>query len=319
MNPVTATTSNIAQAQGYKFDGFLLQIKTKCWSGEKQAKAKDFLKEGTNPEFIRGVKKLVDPDSLKDIRSVQSAVRNAIYKYTLPFPLDNVYFVPTKYRDKVYAIIAEHQEKLAEHVKTLCAKYQHLISQAQVALGNAFNLRDYPSEEALADRFRIYAMPEFQLAPADTSPKGNEAMQAILQEFVTDAKNVLLDQMAALIERVTSNLTVKYKEDGSKGKQRITDSMVDDIYHFTDLVQTLNVGNDNQLHELATKLRDIVTENNLSVAKLRNSQMYRDRIRMAFEELGKVALTPNQGTELVESDEDSGIVGTGRRIRRRAN
>lgn len=336
--PVTTASMNMG----------LTQIKFRCWTGESQVSKEDAaqLLGLTNDDNYKVVKKLLDQDILKHIRSIQGHCKRAVEKYSLRFPLDNVIAVPTKAQQTVFLIVQDYQQKVDQAVEVLINGgtfkltqqksktidgYLALKEEAKKELGSGYREEDYPSPDALRQKFAIHMMPWFDLS-SSTGTSGS-GMTAILDQFKDEATAALKAEFYGLIKHIVEKLQDKYDEKtGSMKRQVLHTSMLEKLKHFLDWINDLNVGNDAALLTLVGKCKQALVNSTLSydwgdgtltdndvnkgMDYLKKSNNFRHQVRAAFEELKQEFEAEDGGSDIdikkksdandVAADYDSG-------------
>lgn len=294
----------------------LTQIRFRCWTGESQVSKEDAAKllgMANDDDNYKVVKKLLDQDILRYIKSIQGHCKRKVEKLCLRFPLDNVIAVPTKAREEVEAIVGDYQKRVEAAVDILIyggtfqltqkksktiQGYQSLKQEAKYKLGDAYRSKDYPPEERLRDKFQIQFMPWFDLSSSSGTNAGG--MSAILDQFKDEATAALKAEFFGLIKHIVEKLEDKYDEKtGSMKRQVLHTSMLTKLKHFLDWVNDLNVGNDAALNALVGKCKKAIYDTNLvwksdkltdpeidsAMDCLKKSDTFRASVRSAFMDL----------------------------------
>lgn len=283
--------------------GSLTQLRTRCWTGETTVSGEEAHNiTGRSDDWMKVTKKLIDQAGLEHIRSVQMKARRNIRRWSLPFPMDNVLFVPWDARDKVESLVTEAQQQVGDAVdlllyggeivvgkKTKVIKgYGQAKDEARVRLGSAFREADYPSYDELRKKFSLELLPWFDLAPA----KSSDGLDSVLSTFKEEATAVLRGELLGVIKRIASQTQDEWDEKtGKKKRKRLFDSMGDDVMHWVEWMGKLNIGNDAALKTMLHKVRGAIGDIGVSckesnggyfVNALRQSDYFRQQIHKEF-------------------------------------
>ncbi len=316
------------------FNGSLVQIRFRCWTGEKQTRGAAKLDEesGTDKDWIKMIKQLIDPIGLKNIRKIQNACRSRVRRYSLAFPMDNVLFVPNQAKHTVEKLVVEYSERVRDAVNILvfggdvklttkttkyCKGYASLINEARDKLGTEFTQADYPTVEELEGKFAIELLPWFDLSPA--AGQEDNALDGILAQFKQEATTALKAEFFQIVNRIATTCTIHIDPvTGQRSRPALYDTMLEDLSRFMGLIGDLNVGKDEAIMDLVGKVKGIMTGSNLNntaaaMGRLRHGDWFRDQLAVSFKEVADQF----QGNvdESTERAAEEGLLTTGRRIR----
>ena len=72
----------------------LLQLSTSVWTSSRMLEQAIMERIGTNADWLRGRKFLINPELLGPINTTTHQARSLVQKHALPFPITSIYLVP---------------------------------------------------------------------------------------------------------------------------------------------------------------------------------------------------------------------------------
>jgi len=284
------------------YNGALIQITYHRWTAKKQSKSEEgLLTAEADRKWVRATKTLIDPTLLRSINSTLTSCKTDVKRYTLPFPLTNVTFVPTAYKEKVEIIIADYQEQLKADIESLLnggyinkqyySGYSEQIDKAQIALGSAFNRKDYPSEYEIKSKFSIRTTPWFDLTTA--KGESENTLSPLVEQFKAETTALLREEFTRLVEHVVNRcVEEEITNAGNNRKKPIHKSSFEHLYRFLETAPHLNISNDEDLNDLITQTKNLMDSSYLNpvhldhkIKDVRNSSYVRKRIVDSFNKL----------------------------------
>ncbi len=154
-------------------------------------------------------------------------------------------------------------ERVARERTRFIEDYDDHIDQARLDLGRLFRIEDYPSKEALRNRFsiayRIVPVPDAdhfmaKLAAADTE-RVKRDIERRIEERLHDAVGDLYRRLGEAVEHVSERL----REDGEGKPLVFRDSLIENIRSLVDVVPRLNIFGDDELARLCEQVKDRIS------------------------------------------------------------
>lgn len=197
-----------------------MSIETRClvvnlsigvWSGQrldKRATRKMLSEAGAADDAARVNKHIVPKEMLKDLISAQSALRQYVYKNTLPWGDNADRLLPSaRYFDFMegYRVLAE---AFKEAVRVFIEdRYPGVKSRAQFHQGALFDPNDYPHADDLWRRFYVGV----SVAPVATGDDfrvdmDDETVETLRRELEADMAERVKGAVLALKERLAKTL-----------------------------------------------------------------------------------------------------------------
>lgn len=206
-------------------------------------------------------KLLGDCAELDAVQKFAANARNLHYGMSMPWSDMGMRLVPTAmYLSKYSKAMSELEQEFYRLVNIFLAAYQWEIGQAQVKLGDLFNPDEYPTTDAVRNKFRfqLHEMPvpdvgDFRL---DVS---NEAMNALADKYKSYYTTQLNNAMGDLWQRTHTALTkMSERLDYADGqtKKVFRDSLVDNVVEMVELLDTFNITGDTQMSAMKSRLED---------------------------------------------------------------
>ena len=154
------------------------------------------------------------------------------------------------------------RERVVRQRARFIEDYDDYVGQARLDLGKLFRIEDYPSKEALQDKFsiryRITPVPDAdhfiaKLASNDTD-RVKRDIERHVEEQLHDAVDDLYRRLAEAVERVSDRL----QEDENRKPLVFRDTMIANIRDLVDVVPRLNIFGDDRLACLCEQVKDRV-------------------------------------------------------------
>lgn len=281
-----------------KLNGVLAQLRSRSWTGIKQAKDVFKTDEGAAEEtWLRAQKHLVHSKNLELAQSMSGAARREIERYELRgFPLTGVIYIPYGYIDKVKEIVDTYRTKQRAAVEDFLKEYDKCVERARLALGEAFNESDYPSHEDMRNKFdiRIQILPPFS-----TDFEGEEQRQqyeTMMAEFKENATAELRARFVEIVDRMANALTDDVDpETGRVKKKRIHNNTIDKVRDFVSMVDQLNIAQDETISDACKRIRGMMLKSSVdgqdhlyTADDFRNDDALRAQLAQSFKPVLKL-------------------------------
>ena len=147
-------------------------------------------------------------DELIAVQKFAANVRNMHYSMTLPWSDNGSRLLTTQQYFKYNEIMSQLQTEFHALVDSFLQAYQWEVSKAQAKLGAMFNRDEYPTSEALQDKFRFRVsyipLPDSGDFRIDI---GNEAMEQIQSQYQSHYTQAINSAMSDLWHKLHDNLT----------------------------------------------------------------------------------------------------------------
>lgn len=267
--------------------GTLIVLSTSCWGNSKQLneeKAKNLSNKEIGKKWLRMNKSLIDKEALAEIRSSITKIRSIIISYSLPFPIEGIYFIPTELIPIVSEKLDEEIGKFWDHVSSFEKDFEVYKEEAQYTLNDLFNESDYPDN--IASKFNIeyrFLQMEVPGKMKEISPKLYQEEMTKFKQLMEDARNqgilYLREGFLQVIEGLSKSLSGK---DGS-GPKRIREDVLDRVDKFYSEFQKKDIFKDEELLKVIRNAKDLFA--GVDVRDLRESEKLRELMVDNIEEI----------------------------------
>lgn len=231
--------------------GILFRIDSRCWWGRSSKVRADEL--NVDPEIIKGIKVLVDPNKLAPLRSFKSYGERVIKKYGYPFlGLRGVYFVPKAFiqanDDELKKTQVEYDKICDEFVENFDSYRVEWQEKSREHYDEAL----YPNKVDLRARF-CFNWTKFivDLPDKNTSilseaayKEEYEKQKVRMREFLDDTLTFLARKFISII----ANLETRLKS-GDKIKPKTLES----LRTFVETFEAMNVTGNAKLRQLVER------------------------------------------------------------------
>lgn len=217
-------------------------------------------------------------------------VRTFVYDNTLPWSDSGLRLLPTVNFMTFSAKMGEYEEEFNAMVDDFVQTYPTLITAQAMALGDMFKRDEYPTAQAIAEkfRFRVGYMP-VPTAGDFRVDVGNEAQAELKQQLeklqAERVETAMADVRARLgehLRRMSDRLAVDVIN-GEVKTRRFHDSLVSGALELCDIVKSLNVVGDTNLEDTRRSLANLLS--GVEPDDLRKNMEVRTDVRAQVDQL----------------------------------
>lgn len=217
-------------------------------------------------------------------------VRTFVYDNTLPWSDSGLRLLPTVNFMTFTAKMGEYEEEFNTMVNDFVQTYPTLITAQAMALGDMFKRDEYPTAQAIAEkfRFRVGYMP-VPTAGDFRVDVGNEAQAELKQQLeklqAERVETAMADVRARLgehLRRMSDRLAVDVIN-GEVKTRRFHDSLVSGALELCDIVKSLNVVGDANLETTRRSLANLLS--GVEPDDLRKNMEVRTDVRTQVDQL----------------------------------
>ncbi len=244
-------------------DAMIVNLRISSWSGrlhDRDASRQVAIAHHADASAGRYNKRLLPKTALAPLANVMSRARTAHYVNTLPWDDHGSRLLPVANYDRYVTALDDLTEEMVRERNRFVALYDDYRDQARIDLGRLFRMADYPSKDALRDRFRIVyridPVPDaghflVRLADGETERIRSD-IETGIREKLNDAVTDLYRRLGDAVEKVSERL--REDEDGKPLVFR--DSLIGNIRDLVDVVPQLNIFGDADLAHLCAQVRE---------------------------------------------------------------
>lgn len=262
----------------------LLQLTATCWQLDKKL-PQSMLADVGNVDFLRGRKLLLAPDSTALIKQHIGKARNYLRKISLPFPIKGCVLVPKKLIPEIQEHLKEIEWHYNSAVEDFLYWYPQTVKDAKESLGELFDECDYPTQEAVKNKFRfqwryITIGPSVsRVLPPSIYKEEVKKFQELMEQARSEAITALREEFVDLVTNIADKL--QNHDDGRP--RRLRDAAVENLKQFLDNFSSRNIFEDEQLSELVEQCRGIITNTNANA--IRGNTQVREEIHLQMEKI----------------------------------
>ncbi|WP_304026186.1 DUF3150 domain-containing protein [Desulfovibrio piger] len=262
----------------------LLQLTATCWQLDKKL-PQSMLADVGNVDFLRGRKLLLAPDSTALIKQHIGKARNYLRKISLPFPIKGCVLVPKKLIPEIQEHLKEIEWHYNSAVEDFLYWYPQTVKDAKESLGELFDECDYPTQEAVKNKFRfqwryITIGPSVsRVLPPSIYKEEVKKFQELMEQARSEAITALREEFVDLVTNIADKL--QNHDDGRP--RRLRDAAVENLKQFLDNFSSRNIFEDAQLAELVEQCREIITNTNANA--IRGNTQVREEVHLQMEKI----------------------------------
>lgn len=262
----------------------LLQLTATCWQLDKKL-PQSMLADVGNVDFLRGRKLLLAPDSTALIKQHIGKARNYLRKISLPFPIKGCVLVPKKLIPEIQEHLKEIEWHYNSAVEDFLYWYPQTVKDAKESLGELFDECDYPTQEAVKNKFRfqwryITIGPSVsRVLPPSIYKEEIKKFRELMEQARSEAITALREEFVDLVTNIADKL--QNHDDGRP--RRLRDAAVENLKQFLDNFSSRNIFEDAQLAELVEQCRGIITNTNANA--IRGNTQVREEVHLQMEKI----------------------------------
>lgn len=262
----------------------LLQLTATCWQLDKKL-PQSMLADVGNVDFLRGRKLLLAPDSTALIKQHIGKARNYLRKISLPFPIKGCVLVPKKLIPEIQEHLKEIEWHYNSAVEDFLYWYPQTVKDAKESLGELFDECDYPTQEAVKNKFRfqwryITIGPSVsRVLPPSIYKEEVKKFRELMEQARSEAITALREEFIDLVTNIADKL--QNHDDGRP--RRLRDAAVENLKQFLDNFSSRNIFEDAQLAELVEQCRGIITNTNANA--IRGNTQVREEVHLQMEKI----------------------------------
>ena len=265
-------------------DAMLVSLRITAWSGrlyDRQASNHVAAHHDAAASAGRYNKRLLPKAAFAALTATVSEARAQHYGNSLPWDDQGSRLLTVANYEAYTELMDGLRERMVRERARFIEDYDDNIDRARLDLGKLFSIGDYPSKEALQDKFgiryRIVPVPDAdhfmaKLASHDTE-RVKRGIEREIEERLHDAVGDLYRRLGEAVERVSDRLT----EDGEGKPLVFRDTMISNVRDLVDVVPRLNIFGDDRLAMLCQEVKDRIAH--ADPATLRPSPNFNPNVR----------------------------------------
>jgi len=240
----------------------LVEFSVSTWTARKKdSKATNDVAERNNlasNELTNVTKKLIDCEELSAVVKFGANARNIHYSMTMPWSDMGQRIVTTQQYFKYHEVMTELQQEFDRLTQAFLEVYDYEVTEMQLKLGDMWNRDEYPTADAIRDRFRMrisyMPLPDAGDWRIDIQ---NEAQQQLTQQYEQYYNNQIQSAMNDLWHKLHDNLTTLVRQldyDADGKRNRVYDTVFDRAHELVEMLSTCNVTGDSQMEAMRQRL-----------------------------------------------------------------
>lgn len=273
--------------------GTLLQFETHTWQARNSIPKAVKERMTKETDWVSGYRRLIKKERLQPINSVITSVRNYIWDdISLPFPIKSCHFISNQVTEEADIKLRAYSKQLKSVVNEFAKDYDKWIKESEKALkkDGLFDKEAYPMNvrERYWIEWRWFDMTIPSGVTDEMYKVESNRIQAMMDETRHNCVIAMREGFGEIVSHLTDTLSGKL--DGEK--RRVRPEALEKIDKFFETFKYKNIFNDNQLQDLVTKAKDLMSD--VTPKELRNDKSLTKLIHSGLDDITK---------ELVESTE----------------
>ena len=235
----------------------LLQLSTSVWTSSRMLEQAIMERIGTNTEWLRGRKFLINPELLGPINTTTHQARNLVQKHALPFPITSIYLVPKESLALIDERLQEFKERFWVKVAEFEQMYESARTEAESVLKDLFNEADYPADISskfkFEWRFLVLDVPgKSKLLSPQIYEREKQKFEALMAETRELALSALREEFGEIVKHLVEQLTTEGKP------KTLKTGMFNRLREFLDDFGTKNIFEDETLKALTEQAKSAI-------------------------------------------------------------
>jgi len=244
-------------------DAMQVSLRITAWSGRRHDRAaSDHVAAHHDASASAGRyhKRLLPKAAFAALTATVSEARARHYEHTLPWDDQGARLLTVANYAHYTALMDGLRERMVRERARFIADYEHYIDHARLDLGRLFRIEDYPSKEALHDKFTLryriteVSDPEHFMAKlaSDDVLRIRRAIERDVEARLHGAVGDLYRRLGEAVERVSDRL----REDENGKPLVFRDSMIENLRALVEVVPRLNLFGDAELARLCEQVKE---------------------------------------------------------------
>jgi hypothetical protein len=230
------------------------------------------------------------------INNIAQGIRLWFYSMTVPWSDRGWRALPIDLWETFAQKFADHKANLETAVEAFLAEYSQAIEEDRAVLGSLFNPADYPTENAIRNRYSIGVRFD-QVSDADIRVQlDSDSVKAIKASVEAQVSLALDAARDSVTERIRKALT--HAIDALKTGKRLHKSLFDSVADIPNQFRPLNITKDATIE---SALKRIETSCIFAVENLRDDETAKNAAIAALESAVNVFGTPSNSEADVEA------------------
>jgi hypothetical protein len=235
----------------------LLQLSTSVWTSSRMLEQAIMERIGTNADWLRGRKFLINPELLGPINTTTHQARNLVQKHALPFPITSIYLVPKESLALIDERLQEFKERFWVKVAEFEQMYESARTEAESVLKDLFNEGDYPADISskfkFEWRFLVLDVPgKSKLLSPQIYEREKQKFEALMAETRELALTALREEFGEIVKHLVEQLTTEGKP------KTLKTGMFNRLREFLDDFGTKNIFEDETLKALTEQAKSAI-------------------------------------------------------------
>lgn len=227
---------------------------------------------------------------LHDINKFDSRIRAWNISQTLPWSDKGQRLLPSSKFFEYKKALSNYESMRKDMIDKFLEKYDDLIVQASVALGDLFNPDDYPFKTQVANQFEFkYSFLPVPVAGDFRVDVGNDAIAELHEQFDASVNDRVNNAMADVMWRLEDCLKrmserLADNDSGAESKKKIfRDTLVTNAQELVADLKHLNITNNPQIEDARKQLGRVV--DGLDAETLRDSESTRKEVKSEVDDI----------------------------------
>lgn len=270
----------------------LVELNMSVWTGMKQdVQITDEVLQQKNAENKKAGKftknLLAGSAKLKAVQSTASNARLWFYKSTLSWGDSGQRLLPYQQLFEFRQKLGEHREEFQKAVDEFLVEYPTVVETAAQALGDMFDLSEYPTPKQAAKKFSfgfvftpVPEVGDFRVSAAE------EELASLRNEYdavLNERMNIAMKEVWQRLYDVCKHMSDRLTPDADGKRKIIRDSMIEHANELLECLSGMNIMNDPNLKQAEKDLSNAIFA--VDGNELRKNEVVREAVKNRVDEL----------------------------------
>jgi hypothetical protein len=261
-NAIATALAPAFEAATLQSSSMLVELGISVWTARKLDKraSEDVTVQNHADRGMANVnKRLLACDELTAVQKFAANARNSHYAMTLPWSDSGLRLLPTaKYFDYHKAMTAL-QVEFERLVQAFLARYQWLVNETQLKLGDLYDPNEYPSLDTVRGKFGLrlnyIPLPEAGDFRLDIGTQQADELREQYASFYSAQLERAMGDLWTRAHEVLSRMSERLDYADHEQKKVFRDSLVSNVLDLIDMMESMNVTNDPNMQLQSRRLK----------------------------------------------------------------
>jgi hypothetical protein len=245
----------------------LVSLHVRTWQAKKTDKlvSAGIAKQYSVRADVGAYRKKLLPDTSAEYEALvaaTSALRNTFYVHTLPWAVDGARILSSVHYSAFTSIMSRLVDEFKKTVVAFLIVYPELRENARTVLNGLYNETDYPSVNAIQNRYSVsldtYPIPTSNDFRVALSARDTESIRAQIEASVLAAVNTAQDDIRARLVDALEKMYARLRTPAKSAGSTFRDSLFENLAELCEILPAMSLRPDPQLSRVIADIRESI-------------------------------------------------------------